>query len=615
MTSLFIQAFIFLAAAVLMVPLAKRMKLGSVLGYLIAGVIIGPLAGFVGEEATTIQHFAEFGVVMMLFIIGLELEPFALWKMRYRLFGMGGLQLILTGAFIFLAALWLGQSTRHSLVISLIFSLSSTAIVLQTLKEKGLNKTKGGRGAFSVLLMQDIALVPMLALLPLLTQPELHLAGVDAALDTHAHENPGFVASLPAWGATLTIMGAIASVVLGGHYLSRTLFRHVSNSGLPEAFTASALMLIIGVSALMSWVGLSPALGAFLAGVVLANSEFRHELEADIEPFKGLLLGVFFITVGAAVDASIFADNFLVIIGLTLGLMALKAGVLYVLAALFQIRAGDRWLFTLSLAQAGEFGFVLLNFAVGSYLLPSDLGQLLSMVVALSMFLTPLMFYVFERIIVTRYITQERSRPSDKIDEEGSVIIAGIGRFGQIVNRLLIANGIPTVVLDHKTSQIDRLREMNIKSFYGDATRADLLLTAGIEQAQLIVVAIDDPRGATRLVQLVKKSQPHIKILVRAFDRGHGYELKEAGADFVISETYHSALKLGAQALTFLGWTTQHVIQATDKFAAIETEHFDKLFHSWRHEGDKSGFDKHYFEHYMKIEKAWLESVRKQSDT
>ena len=610
MTGLFIQAFIYLCAAVIMVPLAKRLGLGSVLGYLIAGVIIGPVTGLVGQEASTIQHFAEFGVVMMLFLVGLELEPSALWQMRHRLLGLGGLQLLLTTAAIFAIAIMLEQSWTVALAIGLIFSLSSTAIVLQTFNEKGLSKTDGGRSAFSVLLFQDIAVIPILALLPLLALPELQAAAANLSGAAEHHDDLSLVAHLPAWAAAIAVLASVIGLVVSGRYLSRPLFRYVAKAGLPEVFTATALMLVIGIAALMSLVGLSPALGTFLAGVVLANSEFRHELEADIEPFKGLLLGLFFITVGAGINFAILSDNLAVVIALTLGLMLLKALVLLVLAVLFKLRESDRWLFFLSLAQAGEFGLVLLSYAISQHILPTNLAQMLSIVVALSMFLTPMLFIVFDRVVLPRYRQKTTDREADKIDEKGEVIIAGIGRFGQVVNRLLIANGIPTVVLDYKVDQIDRMRAVNVKSFYGDASRPDLLHTAGIEDASLLVVAIDDSARAVELVKHIKLAHSHVQVLARAYDRGHLYELKEAGADFVISETYSSALTLGGEALKRLGTPALRVEQLKQDFTAVEYQYFDKLFHSWRHEGGGTGFGEHFLNLFMQIEEELIKTMQ-----
>ena len=611
MTGYFLQAFIYLVAAVIAVPIAKRLGLGSVLGYLIAGVVIGPIIGLVGEETATIQHFAEFGVVMMLFLVGLELEPKMLWAMRNRLMGLGGLQVGGTAAIVMGIALVLGQPWTIALTIGLIFALSSTAIVLQTFNEKGLSKTEGGKNAFSVLLFQDIAVIPMLAFIPLLALPELVALAETAAQTAAHHDELSLVAGLPSWAYGLVITASIAIVVVGGHYLSRPLFRFVASSGLREIFTATALMLVIGIAALMSLVGLSPALGTFLAGVVLANSEFRHELESNIDPFKGLLLGLFFITVGAGIDFGVLFNDFALIIGLTIGVMALKALVLFTLALIFKIKNSDRWLFTLSLAQAGEFGFVLLSFSAQNHVLPADLVQTLSLVVALSMFLTPGLFILFDKVILPRYEQKSNDREEDTIEEKGTVIIAGIGRFGQIVNRLLVSNDVKTVVLDHQANQVDVLRSINIKSYFGDATRHDLLHTAGIEAAAMLVVAIDNQDSSVELVKYVKHTYPKVKILARAFDRGHSYRLREAGADFVESETYHSALEMGAQALRSLGHHPFFVEQQKSTYQRVESRKSEKLFKAWSEAEDNPRYDNNYRQIFIHLEEAMKEDMKK----
>ena len=607
MTGFLLHAFIYLLAAVIMVPLAKRLGLGSVLGYLIAGVIIGPLTGMVGQETQAIQHFAEYGVVMMLFLVGLELDPRSLWKMRNRLLGLGGLQVVLTAGAVTGLAMSFGLVWSVALAVGLIFSLSSTAIVLQTFSEKGLGKREGGRSAFSVLLFQDIAVIPMLALIPLLALPELMSAN-----ESHAsgHDSTTLVAHLPGWANALVVMGSVVGLVLAGRYLSRPLFRFVAGSGLREAFTATALMLVIGIAALMSMIGLSPALGTFLAGVVLANSEFRHELESDIEPFKGLLLGLFFITVGAGIRFDVLSEGLVIIVGMTLGLMVLKLLILLLLGLVFRMRSSDLWLFGLSLAQAGEFGFVLLNYTVGQSVIPQELAQKLSMVVALSMFLTPALFIVFEKLIQPHYRNEASERAADNIEEKGSVIIAGSGRFGQIVNRILVANGFTTIVLDHKPDTIDIMRRVNIKSYYGDASRPDLLHSAGIDEASLLVIAIDDPQRAITMLRHVKQAHPHVQVLARAFDRRDLYELRDAGADFVISETYHSALETGVESLRRLGIHAYRAEQIRRDFIRTESEHSDMLFNSWRNEGEGKGFDDQYRKLFIEMQEKLIEVMK-----
>lgn len=586
MGSLLFQAFVYLCAAVIAVPIAKRLGLGSVLGYLIAGIVIGPVIGLVGSETQEIQHFAEFGVVMMLFLVGLELEPQMLWHMRSRLIGLGGLQVAISAALIAGAALMMGIYWSVALAIGLIFSLSSTAIVLQTLNEKGLSKTEGGRASFSVLLFQDIAVIPMLALVPLLALPELADPGLGAVAGQHG-ESASLVEGLPGWAYALVVLAAVAVVVLGGHFLSRPLFRFIAKSRLREIFTAAALLLVIGIALLMTLVDLSPALGTFLAGVVLANSEFRHELESDIEPFKGLLLGLFFITVGAGIDFEVLFGDPVRILGLTAGVITLKALVLYGLARAFRLEAGDRWLFTLGLAQAGEFGFVLLSFSVQNHVIPIELSKTLSLVVALSMLLTPALFIAYDKIILPR-LRDGDGQPADEIDEQGTVIIAGIGRFGQIVNRLLVASDVRTVVLDHEAAIIDTLRRFGTKTYYGDASRPDLLHAAGIENARIFVVAIDDRERAVQMVEHVRRHHPHVKILARAFDINHLYLLKKAGVDVAIREMFNSSLELGAEALKALGMHPFRVRKMADAFRRHDLEGLAKRYDLWDENPDIS---------------------------
>ena len=441
-------AFLFLVAGVVAVPLASKFGLGSVLGYLIAGIAISPLLAAFEVDVISLQHFAEFGVVMMLFLVGLELEPRMLWAMKSRLLGLGGLQVGLTTAAVAAVAMSLGQPWTIALAIGLIFALSSTAIVLQTFNEKGLMKSDGGQAGFSVLLFQDIAVIPMLALIPLLAMPELmdvaagsgHEAVTAEATSSHDaasgsgasnHDTgPGFIETLPGWQRGLITIAAIAAVIVGGSYLTRPVFRFIALARLRELFTATALMMVIGIALLMSLVGLSPALGTFLAGVVLANSEYRHELESDIDPFKGLLLGLFFMTVGAGIDFGLLFGSFGPILGLTLGLIALKAAVLLGLAHVFKVEGSDRWLFALGLAQAGEFGFVLLSFTVANQVVPASVADQLLLVVALSMLLTPALFIAYDRLIAPRFAAAQEREP-DAIDHEAPIIVAGHGRLSR----------------------------------------------------------------------------------------------------------------------------------------------------------------------------------------
>ncbi|MFV0477338.1 MAG: cation:proton antiporter [Parahaliea sp.] len=559
MTDFLLLAFIFLIAGVVTVPIASRLGLGSVLGYLIAGIIISPILVGLNVDLISIQHFAEFGVVMMLFLVGLELEPKMLWQMRSRLLGLGGLQVLLTTALIAGVVMLLGQSWTIALACGLVLSLSSTAIVLQTLNEKGLMRSDGGQAGFSVLLFQDIAVIPMLALIPLLAIPELAdmtnqavAHGADAAGgNSHGH-NISLVEGRPGWQVAIITSVAIAAVVAVGAFLTRPVFRFIAMANMRELFVATALMFVIAIALLMTMVGLSPALGTFLAGVVLANSEYRHELESDIDPFRGLLLGLFFMTVGAAIDFALLFGNIGLILGLTLGLMLIKALVLLLLGKIFHIRGADKWLFALGLAQAGEFGFVLLSFTVANYVLPQAIADQLLLVVALSMMLTPLLFIFYERVIVPMYSGAEE-RAADEIDEKGQVIIAGYGRFGGVINRMLLSAGYETTVLDYSSSQLDMLRTFGVRVFFGDATRADMLEAAGIGEARLLVVAIDQREQATELVKQVRNSYPELHVVARAMDRNHVYELYAAGANDIIRDTFDSAVRAGRSAWEALG--------------------------------------------------------------
>jgi CPA2 family monovalent cation:H+ antiporter-2 len=488
----------------------------------------------------------------MLFLVGLELEPRMLWNMRNRLLGLGGLQVGLTTLIVTAIAMALGQPWTIALTIGMVLALSSTAIVLQTLNEKGLMRSDGGQANFSVLLFQDIAVIPMLAFIPLLALPELAAVTHDAAAGDGHGSGPGFIGGLPDWQRGLVTVAAIVAVVVGGSYLTRPVFRFIAIARLRELFTAVALSMVVGIALLMTLVDLSPALGTFLAGVVLANSEYRHQLESDLDPFKGLLLGLFFITVGAAINFELLFGEFGAVIAMTLGLMAIKALVLMGLAYAFGIRGVDRWLFSLGLAQAGEFGFVLLAVTVASGVIPPALAEQLLLVVALSMLLTPVLFIIFDKVISPRY-ADKQSRAPDEIDERGSIIIAGVGRFGGIINRILLAAGYKTVVLDHHSEQLERLRAFGIKVFFGDATRPDLLHAAGIDDARMLVVAIDDRKQSTRIVRYVTQHYPRVYVVARAVDRHHVYELYDAGARDIIREHFDGAVRAARSALEALG--------------------------------------------------------------
>jgi len=582
--SFLFQASVFLLAAVIAVPLATRLGLGSVLGYLLAGLVIGPGLGLVVDTAD-IQHYAEFGVVMMLFLIGLELEPRALWGMRHRLIGLGGLQVTLTTCAILAGAMALGLAWPTALAVGLALALSSTAIVLQTLNEKKLMQTNGGRSAFSVLLTQDIAVIPMLVIFPLLSvaafvSPAQFLNNVDDHAAEAHHASLSLVEGLPGWGAALVTLGVIAAIILAGAYGARPLFRYVHAARLPEMFTAVALLIVIGIAFLMILVGLSPALGTFLAGVVLANSEFRHQLESDVEPFKGLLLGLFFITVGAGIDVDALLAEPLTILGIALAVILIKGAVLYGLGRSFGLRKRGLWLFTLGLAQAGEFGFVLISFGRQQNVFPDVLGDRLLLVIAMTMLITPLLFLFFDHL--NKGFSKVTEDPTeDTIDEEGPVIIAGIGRFGQIVNRLVRSAGHRTVVLDHDIKTIQLMRRFGVKGFFGDPTRPELMHAAGIETARVLVAALDDPKATTKLVAYARRVRPDLHIVARARDRTHVYALYQAGANDIVREMFDSSLRAGRYVLENVGMTEFEAAIAEETFYHHDRKTIQELAQLW----------------------------------
>lgn len=555
--SFFFQALVYLTAAVVSVPIAKRIGLGSVLGYLIAGVLIGPaVLGFIGEEGQDIMHFAEFGVVMMLFVIGLELEPQLLWRMRKSIVGLGGLQVGITSTLFFIIALLIGIPWQASLALGMTLSLSSTAIVLQTMNEKGLMKSSSGQSSFSVLLFQDIAVIPMLAIFPLLATQAVQ-SGDDHTL----------VGSLPGWAQTLVVLGAVGLIIIGGRFLIRPAFRFIAQTKMLEIFTAASLLLVIAIAVLMTQVGLSPALGTFLAGVVLANSEYRHELISDIEPFKGLLLGLFFISVGASINFQLIVESPLLIAALVFLLMSIKGLVLFSLGKFFKISTDQNLIFSVALSQVGEFAFVLFSFAAQNSIIETNIGNIMVAVVALSMAMTPIVILINEKLILPRFGTKEKAeKDADEIQEENPVIIAGFDRFGNIVGRLLKANGIGTTVLDFDSDRVDVLRKLGLKVYYGDASRYELLHAAGAERAKIIIIAFEDPEKNLALVHTVQKHFPNLKILVRAIDRGDANKLLSSGINDVYRESLDTSLRLGVDVMRMLGVRAHRAHRAAQTF-------------------------------------------------
>lgn len=590
MEGFLLLASLYLGAAVLVVPLSVRFGFGSVLGYLAAGIMLGPLLNLVGSETKDLQHFAEFGVVMMLFLIGLELEPRALWDMRHKLIGMGGAQVVVTSTAVAAALVWLGLTWEMALTLGMLLSLSSTAIVLQTLNEKNLMRTAGGRASFSVLLTQDIAVVPMLALIPLLASsrslaPTAETFGIT---DGVAVEKAASVAaplislvqSLPGWSVTLLTLAVVMGIVLAGHFLTRPVFRFVHASRLPEMSTFISLLMVLGIAFLMTVVGLSPALGTFLAGVVLANSEFRHQLEADIQPFKGLLMGLFFMTVGIGINIEALRAQPLVILGLTLGLIAIKSAVLLGIALLFRIKGKDRWLFTLGMAQAGEFGFLIVSFALQQTILSAPVAQVALLVISLSMLLTPALFITYERL-ARRLANRTPEQAADDITETGKVIIAGIGRFGQVVNRLVRHSGLSTVVLDADMATIDTMRRFGVKGFFGDPARPELLEAAGLATASVLVVAVDSREKSNMIVEFARKSRPDLHIVARAVDRVHVYELYQAGANDIVRETFDSSIRAGRYVLENMGFSDYEASKLSQAYFQVDRAAMRDLAELW----------------------------------
>jgi monovalent cation:proton antiporter-2 (CPA2) family protein len=557
---LLFQAFIYLLAAVATVPIAKQLGLGSVLGYLLAGVIIGPhLLGLVGHSGGGVMHVAEYGVVMMLFLVGLELRPNLLWRLRGPIIGTGGAQVILTTLVFAGLALAFGFRIQVALAIGMIFSASSTAIALQTLTEKKLLNSKGGQTSFSVLLFQDLAVIPILAILPLLA-----MSGA-AVSSSSMHGAP--------WHRALLVVGVVAAIVGGGRFLIRPVFRYLASIRLQEIFTAAALLLVVGIALAMEIVGLSPALGTFLAGVVLAESEYRHELESDIEPFKGLLLGLFFISVGSSIDLPLVQSQPLTMLGLVLGLLIVKFLVLFLIGKLTRLEKSQNFTFAFALAQGGEFAFVLISFAAQNQVIDTRIANLLVATVALSMVMAPFLFTINERLVQPMFSSQLNDREADEIDEKDNpVILAGFGRFGHIVGRVLNLQGVKTTVLDLDAEQVELVRKLGVKVFYGDASRLELLHAAGADKAKLLIVAINDEEKSLLIIETAQKHFPNLKILVRAAGRDHAYRLLSHGVENIFRETLGSSLDLSVAALRMLGFRAYEAQRAAKAFRIYDEQ-------------------------------------------
>jgi glutathione-regulated potassium-efflux system ancillary protein KefC len=565
---LLFNAFIYLLAAVIAVPLSKRLGFGSVLGYLLAGVVIGPWGLGIIREAEDILHFAEFGVVLLLFAIGLELNPQRLWEMRKPILGLGAAQVVLTTLLLAGIGIAFDLSGPVALVAAMGLSLSSTAMALQLLTEKNLLPTPAGHSGFSVLLFQDIAVIPMLAVIPLLST---RVADVNAGFD---------------WLALLQALAVIVLIVVGGRFVLLPVLRLIAATGMREVFTAFSLLLVIATGLLMQSVGMSMALGAFLAGVLLAESEYRHALESDIEPFKGLLLGLFFIAVGMSIDFGILLRDPALIASLALGLVAIKAVILFALGRLYGLPSRQLPLFALVLSQGGEFAFVLFKLAQSTGVFPTEVTDTLIVTVALSMLTTPLLMVINDKFLEP-FLDHAPAPPMDDIEDAGhAVIIAGFGRFGQIVGRLLHANGIDATVLEHDPNHIETLRRFRFKVFYGDACRLDLLRAAGAERASLLVVAIDEADAALRLVDLVHQNFPQMKVIARAWDVAHVFELLEHDVDVYERESFEGALRLGEEALKLLGFSAWRAKQAAHLFRAHDDETLSEIYRHYHEDID-----------------------------
>jgi len=559
-----INSFIYLAAAVVAVPLAKKLGLGSIIGYLAAGIAIGPWGLGLVTNVQDILHFAEFGVVLMLFLIGLELEPKRLWSLRRPIFGWGSAQMLSCTALLTGIAMAFGIAWPTALVASLGLALSSTAIALQSINERNLMRTSSGQAGFSILLFQDVAAIPILALLPLLGA----MGGENEAV---AHTSRSLEA--------MKIVASIGGIILGGRLLLRPVLRWIANSGTPEIFTAASLLLVVGIAALMQWVGLSMALGAFLAGVLLAESEYRRELETDIEPFKALLLGLFFIAVGMSIDFGVlwqFPGQMLAILA---GFLGLKLLAIYALAYALKLPYQERPVFALLLAQGGEFAFVVFQAAAGARVFSPQTASLLIGAVALSMLISPLLLVAIDKLLLPRYANGKKTTLEEISEpQEAPVIIAGFGRYGQIVGRMLLAQGISATVLDHDADMIETIRTFGYRVFYGDATRLDLLRTAGAAQAKILVLSVDDVEQSLKIVDVVKENFPQLQIVARARDVTHWNALRDRGVMRVERELFESSLRSARTVLELLGQQQEAAQQAADRFRVHNLALFEQMY-------------------------------------
>jgi len=563
--NVFLQAVIYLTAAVVAILVGKRLGLGAVLGYLIAGAAIGPWGfSLIGKDAEQVAHFAEFGVVVMLFLIGLELQPLMLWRMRRQIVGLGSTQIIFCALAVGGVAAASGTGWKAGLAIGLILAMSSTAIVLQTLAEKGLLRTEAGQNAFSVLLFQDMAVIPILAVLPLLGSGAAHT-------DAHGGAADAWMAAWPGWAQALVTFGAIILIVAVGRVAMRYVFKAIAKTRQREAFTGTALLVVIGVALLMTKVGLSPALGAFVAGVVLANSEYRHELESDLEPFKGLLLGVFFLGVGAGIDFGYILEHPLLVLGGALGLILIKGVILQCLSVFSGLTGRQSLVFSASIAAGGEFAFVLISLSLASGVFPPDTGRALVAMVALSMAATPLLILLSQSIL-RRGLSGQEEREPDVEDDGNPVIICGFGRYGHAVGRLLRISGYGCTVLDNDSDQVELLRQLGIPVYYGDANRPDILALAGASRAKVLVIAIKDEAAASTIISNARRHHPHLTIYLRTYSRAEAYSFLGQGEKHIYRETLDSSLRMGEDILKQLGMPAHDANRAAKAYFIRDEE-------------------------------------------
>ena len=567
--SILVEAAVYLAAAVVAVPLFRRLGLGSILGYLAAGAVIGPWGVRIVADVEDVLHFSELGVVFFLFLVGLELEPSRLWAMRRTVFGLGASQVLATGALLSAAMAALGLPWAAAIIGGLGLSLSSTAIALGIVGERGEIQTPHGRAAFAILLFQDLAVIPLLAVVPLLAVAPVAAAGTEGS---------------PLLSIA-KVVGVLAALVVGSRVVLRPAFSLIAKSKSQEVFTAAALLVVIGTALAVSAVGMSMALGAFLAGVLLADSEFRHELEADIEPFKGLLLGLFFMAVGMSVNMGLLVERPLAVLGAVLGLSTAKIVVLHVIGRLQRFPQKATRTLALALSQGGEFAFVLFGVAAAGGIMDRATADFLIVVVGVSMAGTPLLFPLVERVVEPLLDPKGGDEKYDAIDDkESRVIIAGFGRYGQIVARVLGMAGIPYTALEKSSDQVDFVRRFGNKLYFGDASRLDLLRAAKADHAKLFVLAIDDVEGSMRTAEIVKHNFPDLPIFARARNRNHVFKLHDLGVAYMNRDTYHSGLEMAREVLVGLGFDRQHAREVVAKFQAFDEEMLGKQALVWKDE-------------------------------